>query len=238
MPSRIIILFVFIFPLVAMQATGQDLMRSVSVKGIYTTTSRLFPNPEGVDEIARGRYNELDHIFGYGLDIRYGIPRYGFTLGITAEHHRKSGDFFTRYEIEDETYFLPTVDGYSIIPIELTGYFLIPISSDRFQFYIGGGAGIYLGEREYGIADVRSESLGTSVFTSIHVLSGIDYYFHPLIGIRFETKFRDPDIDMKNRFTQTTVGYAGEEFELPSGDVPSRINVDGLVLTLGLVFRF
>jgi len=216
---------------------SQERIRTISLKGLYTSSSRLFPTPDAADEIARHRYNSLDHIFGYGADVRYGIPGINLILGFTVEYLQKSDDFVTRYEIGDESFLVPTIDGYHIIPIELTGYFLIPIGSERLQFYIGGGAGIYLGRREYEINVVRSESLERSVYPGIHVVSGVDYFFHPRIGIRGEMKFRDPDIETRNRFDQETFTYRGQTFNLPEGDVPSRINVDGIVFTFALVFR-
>lgn len=234
---RILFLTVFLIGLSTSGVYTQDRIRTISVKGLYTSSSRLFPTPGAADEVARNRYNSLDHIFGYGADIKYGIPRIGLILGVSVEYLEKSDDFFTRYEIEDETFFIPTVDGYHIIPIELTGYFLIPISSERIQFYIGGGAGIYLGRRMYEIGGARSESLERSVYPGIHVVSGVDYFFHPRIGVRGEMKFRDPDIETRNRFNEDAITYREETFNLPDGDVPSRINVDGIVFTFALVFR-
>ncbi len=221
-----------------MDGYTQEQTRTISVKGLYTSSSRLFPSPDADDEVARFRYNSLDHIFGYGADVRLAIPRINVILGITVEYLTKTDDFITRYEQEDEAYFVPTIDGYHIIPIELSGYFLIPISSERLRFYIGGGAGVYLGRRTYEIGDAQSKSLEQSVYWGIHVVSGIDYFFHSHIGMRFEMKFRDPDIETRNRFEDDTVTYAGRTFDLPAGDVPSRINVDGISFTLGMVFRF
>lgn len=226
-----------LFFLTAAESAAQDRIRTLSVKGMYTSSSRLFPTPEAADEIARHRYNSLDHIFGYGADIRYGLPNINVILGLTVEYLEKSGDFFTQYERNDETFLVPTIDGYHILPVELTGYFLIPISSERIQFYIGGGVGVYFGRRMYEIGDARSESLERSVYPGIHVLSGLDYYFHPRIGLRAEMKFRDPDIETRNRFTEDSVVYEGEQFNLPDGDVPSRINVDGIAFSLALIFR-
>ncbi len=217
---------------------AQERTRTIGVKGLYTSSSRLFPSPDAADEVARFRYNSLDHIFGYGADIRIGIAKYNVILGVTVEYLEKTDDFITRFEEDDETFLVPTVDGYHIIPIELSGYFLIPISSEHFRFYIGGGAGIYLGRRTYEIGGVRSGSMEQSVYPGIHVVSGIDYYFHSRIGMRFEMKFRDPDIETRNRFEDDTITYEGRAFNLPDGEIPSRINVDGIAFTLGMVFRF
>jgi hypothetical protein len=235
-PYRVLILCIVL--LSVSEVYTQEHIHTISVKGLYTSSSRLFPAADSDDPIARLRYNSLNHIFGYGADMRYGLDRIGMIVGLSVEYLAKSGDFLTRFESDDDIAFVPTVDGYYIIPIELTGYFLIPISSERLQFFIGGGAGVYLGRRFYEIADTRSESLERSIYPSIHVVSGIDYYFHPRIGMRVEMKFRDPDIETRNRFNEDTVTYGGEIYTLPEGDISSRINVDGIAFTLGLVFRF
>lgn len=225
------------FFLAGFDGYAQEQIRTMSVKGLYTSSSRLFPTPGAADEIARHRYNSLNHIFGYGADVRYGIPSIGVIIGASVEYLEKHADFFTRYQIGDNVYPVPTVDGYYVIPVELTGYFLIPVSSERVQFYIGGGAGVYFGRRMYEVGGVRSESLERSVYPGIHVVSGIDYFFHHRIGLRGELKFRDPDIETHNRFNEDTIEFEGKIFNLPEGDIPSRINVDGIVFSFGLVFR-
>jgi hypothetical protein len=231
--SLLVLSLLFQFSLYA-----QEHPRSITVKGFYTTTSRLFNNLDGPDEIARSRHNTLDHIFGYGIDVRHYIPGLQITIGASVEYLEKSGDFFTAFTSGDDIYYIPTIDGYRVIPIELTGFFTVPFSSDRLKFYIGGGAGLYLGERSFGIGDVEAEPVGTSSYPGIHVLSGIDYYIFPRTSLRAELKFRDPDIKTKNRFERPTVIYNDEEFPLPEGNVNGRINVDGMVFMLGVVFNF
>jgi hypothetical protein len=198
----------------------------------------LFPTPQADDEIARYRYNSLDNVFGYGFDIRHGFSNLKLIVGLSFEYLEKTGRFHTRFELDDETFDVPTLDGYYMIPIEAAGYFIIPISSERVRWYIGGGAGIYLGRRTFEIADARSESVEQSVYPGIHVASGVEYYVHPRIGVRGEMKFRDPDIETRNRFAQESITFEGTTLELPHGDVPSRINVDGIAFTLALVYRF
>ncbi len=233
-----ILLVMLLLSSVYLQAHSQEYRRSITFKGLYTTTSRLFTNPEGEDEIARSRHNSLDHIFGYGFDVRHEIPGLQLTLGLSVEYLEKSGDFFTVYTDGDDRFFIPTVDGYRVLPIELTGYFTVPFSSERLRFYIGGGAGIYIGERLYEIAGVNAEPDTRTIYPSIHVISGIDYYIFHRTAIRAELKFRDPDIETKNTFTDSVVNYGGREFPLPEGAVPGRINVDGMVFMIGLVFSF
>jgi hypothetical protein len=160
------------------------------------------------------------------------------TLGLSVEYLEKTGDFFTSYTSEDNTYFIPTVDGYSVIPVELTGYFTVPFSSERIKFYIGGGVGLYIGERSYEIGDVEAKPVGMASYPGIHVLSGIDYHIFQRAALRVELKFRDPDIKTKNIFDKNTVKYDGMEFPLPEGNVNGRINVDGIVFMLGIVFNF
>jgi hypothetical protein len=48
-------------------------------------------------------------------------------------------------------------------------------------------------------------------------------------------KFRDPEIDVNNRFTAASVIYNNVQLPLPQNDIHSRVNIDGLTLGLGVL---
>src|SRR3970282_1485057 len=97
----------------------------------YTTTSKIFFNPEAANEVERNRFFDVDNIFSLGLDVRRDIS-YNLRVGLSVEYisastkvtpivRDRTGRFF---ELAEE-------DGYRLIPVELSGYFIIPFSSDR-----------------------------------------------------------------------------------------------------------
>jgi outer membrane protein W len=133
---------------------------------------------------------------------------------------------------------LPTEDGYRLYPFELTGYFIIPISSQTFKIYIGGGAGMYLGDRIRKIVDVSTESVGRPASFGIHVVSGMDFFLNEEFSIRGEMKFRDPQFDTESKFSNDKIEYDGHTYTVNTQQFKSKINLDGIVFAVEMVWHF
>ena len=59
-----------------------------------------------------------------------------------------------------------------------------------------------------------------------------------MISLRSVIKFRDVQFESVNRFTKFTTTYNGSSIALTQEPLSSRINIDGMVATLGIVIRF
>jgi hypothetical protein len=197
-------------------AQSQEKLYSVAVKGNFTISSRLFHNIDAPNEFTRSQYISIDNIFGFGVDIRRAIDDTRLEVGIAAEYLRAKQKSRTNPSVEE---------GYWTVPVELTGYFVIPFSSDRARLYIGGGLGMYFGERERTVGNQRSSVIASEPGVGIHVLTGFGYSFTDWFALRSELKFRDI------QFESTILGDNNE----PSR---ARINVDGMVLDAGIVILF
>ena len=46
---------------------------TVELRGSYTTTSKVFFNPDAASAFERNRFFEVDDIFGFGVDIRRNV---------------------------------------------------------------------------------------------------------------------------------------------------------------------
>jgi opacity protein-like surface antigen len=124
--------------------------------------------------------------------------------------------------------------------IELSGYYIVPISSDNIKFYIGGGFGLYNGERIHTFANVRASTIKLESNIGIHVMTGIDYNINSRFSVRSELKFRDPHFDVTDKFDQQYTDYLGWRLQIPLRDQQertTRINLFGVNYMLGLVIR-
>ena len=133
---------------------------------------------------------------------------------------------------------VPVKDGITAIPIELSGYFNIPLGVDKFDLYIGGGCGLYLGYRQYEYAEIVSKTVEVKPGLGIHIISGAQYEIYPKILFRTDIKFRNVQFETVNVFNLSYTNYNGSYVSLPQEPLESRINIDGMIITFGLAMRF
>jgi hypothetical protein len=229
-------LFVFLLSDVVIGAE-RNARYSIALKGTYTSTSKLFPTPDAALESLRNRTIEFNDLLGMGLEIRRRLSNESIEVGLGVEFLRTSKPGVASGP-GTPTIRLPIEDGYRFIPLELTGYFIIPFSSEKVKLFMGGGTGFYYGDRIYRVVDRSAQTVETQVAFGIHVLAGMDYFFSPLFSLRGELKFRDPQFNITSRFTATQVEYNGNLYRLSQQPFVSKVNLDGLVITLGTVLNF
>ena len=213
------------------EARAQEHLYSVSFSGGFTTSSKLFRQPGNPDEFVRSEYLPLNDLFSAGIDVRRTIEELRIQLGLSIEYITKTEDRL------DEA-MIPVRDGFTAIPLELSGYFMIPVGSERVQVYMGAGAGAYFGRRNFAKAFTDAMTVERSVGYGIHILGGFQYALNPSLGLRSELKFRDVQFETVNAFSAQTVDYLGTSVVLNPDRFSSRVNIDGMLLSLGLVYSF
>ena len=210
---------------------------SIGIDGIYTTNAQLFLYPNSSDPVLRNKSIELNHILNPGIDIRYLLSEQ-VILGISAEYlNTKTDNVVLAFE-NNLIVTIPVNEEIKFIPVELSIYYLLPVSTDKFKFLMGGGGGIYLGSHKRIVGD--SEGLTTSRDFSygIHAIVSMDYLPLNFLSVRFEMKFRDPDFNLTNTYTKNPVRLGDRIVTLPQNIFNSRVNIDGLTFNLGAVFHF
>lgn len=213
---------------------AQERLTSITAFGSFTTSSKLFLHPNDPDEIIRSQYLPLNNIFSAGIDIRREIKAIGAQAGISIEYIRKNDVF----NVPVSSTQIPVNDGYTVVPIELTGYFIIPIGNEHIHVYLGGGAGIYAGTRIHEYPGASAATIERSIGYGIHVLTGTEYFLGPEFSLRGEIKFRDVQFNAVNRFSQSSIIYNGTIYPLDNDKLPSRLNIDGMTGTIGIAFHF
>jgi hypothetical protein len=212
---------------------AQERTFSVLVKGNLTTMGQLYPNPGATDPVARAESYGFADFFGYGFEVQYHIVGTNLSVGASADVIR---DRQSRAIIVGAQRVIPVEDGFRVIPVELTGYFRIPITEGSFGVYMGGGVGVYFGERRYSLAGLDAPVVSSTAGYGIHVLGGVEYRFTGHLSLSTELKFRDAHFESTNTFTRLQVRYGDTVVNLPQKPFLSSIHTDGMVVQFGAAF--
>jgi opacity protein-like surface antigen len=206
---------------------------SVAAKGSYTTSMRFLYNVDRNDIFINDKY--FSYNFGYGLDVRMLAFSDDILIGVNIEKIKTLGQTTMVYE-NGFSHNIPVTEGFVVYPLELSGYFVIPFSSEDARVYLGGGVGWYFGERIYSIASAKAATINSPSGFGIHVLTGADVRITSKIAVRGELKFRDPQFDSVNRFEESSTTYNGLKIPLDPSSSTTRVNLNGITYGLGLVF--
>lgn len=215
--------------------TAQERAFSVVIKGNLSTAGHVFLNPRASDPVARSEATSITDFFGYGLEVRYHVPGTLLAVGFSADRIVSQQTSDVRLG-GGRT--VPEEEGYVLIPVELTGYFIIPITDGPLGVYMGGGVGMYYGERRYTLAGASAASTGSSPGFGIHVLGGVQYRFSEAFSLALELKFRDAQFEATNAFSAPSVRYGATQVTLPGKPFESSIHTDGMVIQLGAAYSF
>jgi len=228
---------IVLLSVISCSARSQDAARySFSAFGTLSTATKLFRNADSPNDLLRDQYVPFDNFLSGGIDLRRDFPDIHLQIGLSVEYLSRNQTYY----LTSPTTFtaVPVEDGFTAVPIELSGYFPIPISTSTFHVYIGGGTGLYLGSRHYEYAGARASAVSHKTEFGIQVLSGIEYTLAPPVSVRCEAKFRDIQFETTNQFQQSSVHYLQHNEPLDDTPFTSRIAIDGLALNIGIVWQF
>lgn len=230
----------FFFLLAGSESFSQYNNRDFALAGYYnyTITSSFFAHPRDADFYLREQYQSIDFLSNFSFDLRYRVIESLF-VGIAAGY-LKSTAVFT--EVEGISQYgsvaLRAEDAYEFIPLELTAIYLVPFSTDQFKFFMGGGIGAYFGNSLRNINGVGVNTIEREYDIGIHVLVGMDYLIKDYLAVRGQMVFRDPEFEMKSEYQSPSVVVEEETVVIRHNTFYSKVNVDGIVFSLGLVFLF
>jgi hypothetical protein len=220
--------------LVCREAPAQERNFSVGMRGNITTSSRIFTNPNSPDLFQRNEYFAVEDFYGYGFEVRYRLPESNIALSLSADIIEATTD---RPPVQISTSrSIPMSDGYRVVPVELTGYFIIPVSTQSFGVYMGGGVGMYFGSRLLTIGATEIPTVESGRGAGIHVLGGVSYQFTPWFSFHGEMKFRDVQFSTVNQSSSATIRYNGTTINV--GRYESEVHTEGIVFQLSTMFHF
>lgn len=215
--------------------SAQTHTASITAKGTYTTSTRFLY--ERASFQAFDNATVLESNFGYGADIRWQMLWDRFFMGVSFEQITGTADFDKLFLLPQSDYLIvPSQESFELRAVEISGYYVVPISSENVQFYLGGGFGLYEGDWKNTIASATSATTGTTSNIGIHVLTGVEYRIVPRIALRGELKFRDPHFNVTAKFDKPTVDFMGYPVPLPNEET-TTVNLYGVNYMLGIVFQ-
>jgi hypothetical protein len=213
---------------------------SVMVYGTYISSAELQNDLNAESPFLRDASIDLAGGYGYGGEILYdpGITNVGIKFYLSSEYIKVRDDELAfRFENDSASANVRFVEEYQMIPLEAGLKWPLPISSDKFKIYIGGGGGIYWGDRTRSIGSLKTEKISSTPGLSLNILSGIEYYVGRNLSLDFELKFREASFESENKFSQDYIIVNGETYALEK-TVNSRIIVDGVRISFGLKYNF
>ncbi|OGU54535.1 MAG: hypothetical protein A2V66_02660 [Ignavibacteria bacterium RBG_13_36_8] len=218
------------------QYEGKDFSLNFSFN--YTTTSKLFLSPNASDPVVRATYSSLDDIYSYALELKYRVSE-PLIIGFYTEYLRKTG---AETQITAIRRFSPIAvdvnDGYVLIPVEFSIYYLLPFSTEDFKFYMGGGVGAYFGSHVKLFEDVEVSNVSREFAFGIQVNLGMDYRITDFLTVGGGMKFRDPEFEMESKYNKAVFTMDGEEVLLRDDTFDSKVNIDGVTFYLSVSYQF
>lgn len=211
---------------------------SVSVNGVYTTSASVYLTPFSSDPFLRNNAFPLEDIFNPAIEFRYKVSE-ALMLGFGTEYMKslKAGPNLTVFG-GNSTINIVVDDGFILIPLEFTLFYILPFSTEDFKFAMGGGVGYYLGEHVRQFGQVKVSNVERKTAYGIHVLISGDYMITDFLSARGEMKFRDPQFTVTSKYNKREVEHNGVLITLPQQSFDSKINVDGVTFILGIAFHF
>ncbi|RPH37807.1 hypothetical protein EHM92_01745 [bacterium] len=222
----------------AQEPPGQERLFTVILKGNLTTSSQISPNPTGADPLLlaqpdAGRFT-IESYFGYGLELRYRLPETNVAIGLSSDYIQTSVD---RPFLPVNGDAIPAHDEFTMIPVEATGYFIIPASTRVFGIFMGGGVGAYFGNHTFSVGNSEANAVSMKPGFGIHVLGGVSFKFTDRFTLLAEMKFRDLQFESVNAFSGKTINYRGVRVTVPQ-QLNQNVHADGMVFQLGAAFSF
>ncbi|MBR9974023.1 MAG: hypothetical protein KFF77_00435 [Bacteroidetes bacterium] len=215
-------------------ASGQnDVLRldhSVALFAGINEDAQVFLSPQSPDPSQRKRTEALGSAWSAALSYRYRLLP---TLAVDVR-----GEYVSVSRESTDAIGTPIVHGIQAVLFESSALFALPFSTRRFEPYVGGGLGVHVGRREYGIAGVMAQHVAGTPAIGLHVTVGAEYVLAAGIGLRFEAIFRDPLMGVENRFNQPSVSSNGVNYPLYTEPFRSNVNLNGNVYSLGIFSSF
>ena len=214
---------------------------SVSVYGTFISSSELQNNAKAFDSFERNATVPLGGGYGYGTELNYKpeLLDLNLTFYLSSEYFKLTQrDMYLHLEQGSNSANIAMTESFHVIPVELGLKWDLPVSTDRFKIYIGGGGGMYFGDR---IRTLGTSLVSTTTYKkpgfSLNILTGLEYFLERNFSADFEFKFREGSFDVESIFDRNFVTVNGNNFDL-GNPIYSKIILDGVRISLGLRYSF
>ncbi|MBK8550293.1 MAG: outer membrane beta-barrel protein [Ignavibacteria bacterium] len=204
----------------------------------YVSSATIQLDAFNLNQFERSITEELSGGYGYGISIRKKLFDEDLSFGFSTEYTRIYDDELTQtFQADSSRARGRVTEELWIVPVEFTGYFNIPNFTDDIEIYLGGGIGVYFGDRVRTIQNIQSKTISRESSFSFVILSGMELMLAENISGVFEIRFRQGEYSVKSEFPVSSISVAGIQYPLEK-NLNSKIFVDGLKLSLGIAYNF
>jgi opacity protein-like surface antigen len=205
----------------------------------YNTGAKVYLNPKSADSDLRNLYYTFEGFFSYAVELKSNIWNNSIYAGLGTEYLKTSELLYSvRGLVNNLPRTLQVEEGFQLYPLELMIYYIFPFSQDWFEAYMGAGVGVYYGKYFRKIYDLSSTSKVFRLDYGILVNTGMNIHLIKNLSLKLEMKFRDPELEFKNEFSETETMINGDRIQLFEKNFYTKINLDGINLILGMNFKF
>lgn len=213
---------------------------TLQVFGMYVSSAELQNNIKSNVSFIRDASIELKGGYGYGAEVTYNPDFSGLDIlfYLSSEYLKVKDDgLVLRFENDSAVSNVRFTEEFNMIPLEAGLKWNLPVSSERFKVFIGGGGGIYFGNRTRSVGPYKTSALSRKPGFSMNVLAGLEYFIERNLSFDFEFKFREATFDSEDKFESDLITIGGNIYSLDN-PVYSRILVDGTRLSVGIKYHF
>ncbi len=213
---------------------------TLQVYATYVSAAELQNNIKSNISFLRDASIELKGGYGYGAEITFNpnISNFDVLFYLSSEYLKVKDDgLVIRFENDSATNTVRFTEEYNMIPLEAGLKWNLPVSTDRFRIFIGGGAGIYFGNRTRSVGPFSTSPISRKAGLSMNVLAGLEYFIERNLSLDFEFKFREASFESQDRFDVDYITINGNIYSMDN-PVYSRLLIDGTRLSAGIKYHF
>jgi len=213
---------------------------TLQVYATYISAAELQNNIKSNISFVRDASIELKGGYGYGAELTYNpnITDFDVMFYLSSEYLKvKDDELLLRFENDSASSVVRFTEEYNMIPFEAGLKWNLPVSTERFKIFIGGGAGIYFGNRKRSVGPYTTSAVSRKPGISMNVLAGLEYFVERNLSLDFEFKFREASFESQDRFDVDYVTIGGNIYSMDN-PLYSRLLIDGTRLSIGLKYHF
>ena len=213
---------------------------TLQVYATYVSAAELQNNIKSNISFLRDASIELKGGYGYGAEITFNpnISNFDVLFYLSSEYLKvKDDELVLRFENDSATNTVRFTEEYNMIPLEAGLKWNLPVSTERSRIFIGGGAGIYFGNRTRSVGPYSTSPISRKAGLSMNVLAGLEYFIERNLSLDFEFKFREATFESQDRFDVDYITINGNIYSMDN-PVYSRLLIDGTRLSAGIKYHF
>lgn len=204
---------------------------------VSSSTIQLYPYSQNLYE--RNLTQEVSGGYGFGVTLRKNLFFENIAFGVSLQFLKIEDSENLSQTFSNDTLSVRArvTEELSVVPLEFTGYFNLPNFSEYLKIFLGGGLGIYYGDRKTTVSNIQSTTISKSPGISLIILTGMEINIAKNFSALFNVEFRQAEYSVSSRFPVSEIKINGTYFDLEP-ELNSQIFVDGLKIGLGISYNF